>query len=319
MRVLCALVLGLLFVQYAVAQKVLSDGVAVIVNDSIITYYDVRRQIQDDIDLIERQYARQPEVMRQKKSDLHALGTEMLVDRQLILHEYKTAGYKYPESIIEDSIDDRIKQKFRDRATLLKGLHEQGITAEMWKQQQREEILIVAMQQLKAPRDVLVSPQKILDYYETNKTNFAMGEQVKLRMIALNKPAGDTGGVKDLAEEILRKINEGASFAEMAKIHSDGPQRNTGGDWGWADREHGTLRKELADVAFKLNPGEKSGVIDLPDACWIMLVEEKRPAHVRPLAEVRDDIERTLRIMEATRVQRKWLKRLRDKAFVSYF
>jgi hypothetical protein len=34
---------------------------------------------------------------------------------------------------------------------------------------------------------------------------------------------------------------------------------------------------------------------------------------------VRDDIERTLRIMEATRVQRKWLKRMRDKAFVTYF
>jgi len=34
------------------------------------------------------------------------------------------------------------------------------------------------MQQLKVPRDVLISPQKILDYYETNKTNFAVGEQV---------------------------------------------------------------------------------------------------------------------------------------------
>ncbi len=311
--------LALSITRCAFAEKAVSDGVAVIVNDTIITYYDVQKQIQDDIDLLVNQYARQPDVMRQKISDIRAMGTEMLIDRQLILHEYKTAGYKYPEAIIEDSIDDRIKQKYRDRATLLKGLHEQGITAEMWKQQQREEILIVAMQQLKAPRDVLISPQKILDFYETNKTNFAMGEQVKLRMLVLNKPAGDKGEVKAVAEDILRKINEGASFAEMAKIHSDGPQKNTGGDWGWADREHDTLRTELADVAFKLKPGEKSGVIDLPDACWIILVEEKRPAHVRPLAEVRDDIERTLRIMEATRVQRKWLKRLRDKAFVSYF
>jgi parvulin-like peptidyl-prolyl isomerase len=279
----------------------------------------VQKQIQDDIDLLINQYARQPEVMRQRISDVRAAGTEMLIDRQLILHEYKTAGYNYPESIIEDAIQERIKQKFRDRATLQQGLHEQKITYERWRQQQREEILVVAMQQLKVPRDVIVSPQKILDFYETNKTNFAVGEQVKLRIILLNKPAGDNGGVKQLAEEILRKINEGASFAEMAKIHSDGPQRNTGGDWGWADREHETLRKELADVAFSLKPGEKSGVIDLPESCWLILVEDKRPAHVRPLAEVRDDIERTLRILESSRMQRKWLKRLRDKAFVTYF
>jgi parvulin-like peptidyl-prolyl isomerase len=319
MRVLCALLLVLPFLRAVSAEKAISDGVAVIVNDAIITYYDVQKQIQDDVDLLVAQYARQPDVMRQKIGEIRAGATELLIDRQLILHEYKTAGYKYPETIIEDAIEDRIKQKFRDRATLLKGLHEQGITAEMWKQQQREEILIVAMQQLKAPRDVLISPQKILDFYETNKTNFSVGEQVKLRMIVLNKPAGDTGGTKSLADEILRKINEGASFTEMAKIHSDGPQKNTGGDWGWADREHGTLRTELADVAFKLKPGEKSGVIDLPDACWIIEVEDKRPAHVKPLAEVRDDIERTLRIMEATRIQKKWLRRLRDKAFVAYF
>lgn len=317
MRLLFALVLASVLARGAFAEKAVSDGVAVIVNDSIITYYDVQKHIQDTIDLLVSQYARQPEVMRQKISEVRAEGTEQLVERQLILNEYKTAGYNYPESIIEDTIQERIKQKFRDRATLLRGLHEQNVTYEMWRQQQREEILVIAMQQLKVPRDVLISPQRILDFYETNKTNFAVGEQVKLRMIVLNKPAGDKGEVKELAREILRKINEGAAFAEMAKIHSDGPQRNNGGDAGWAERD--TLRKELADVAFSLKPGEKSGVIDLPDSCWLMLVEEKRPARVRPLAEIRDEIERTLRLTEASRLQKKWLSRLKEKAFVRYF
>src|ERR1051325_6896171 len=109
MRVLCALVVTSLCVRCVGAEKAVSDGVAVIVNDAIITYYDVQRQIQDDIDLIVSRYARQPEVMRQRISEIRAAGTELLIDRQLILHEYKTAGYKYPESIIEDSIEDRIK------------------------------------------------------------------------------------------------------------------------------------------------------------------------------------------------------------------
>lgn len=317
MRLLIALCYALFLARAASAEKAVTDGIAVIVNDSIITYYDVQRHIQDTIDLLVAQYARQPDVMRQKISEVRAEGTEQLVERRLVLHEYKTAGYNYPEAIIEDTIQERIKQKFHNRATLLQGLQQQGMSYEMWKQQQREEILVIAMQQLKVPRDVLISPQKILDHYETNKTNFAVGEQVRLRMIVLNKPPSDNGAARQVAEEIIRKINEGASFAEMAKIHSEGPQRANGGDAGWAERE--TLRKELADAAFALKAGDLSKVIELPDSVWLLKVEEKREARVRPLAEVRDEIERTLRINEASRVQKRWISRLKDKAFVRYF
>jgi len=297
MRVLSVFTLALLFAMAAPAQKAVTDGVAVIVNDSIITYQDVEQYIGQAVELLARQYTRQAEVMRQKISEARQDGTDQLVERQLILHDFKTAGYQFPESIIEDTIQERVKQRFRDRVTMMQTLREQGITYETFRQRQHDEIIVEAMRRKNVPQDVLISPQKILDFYERNRTNFAVADQVKLRTIVLNKPPGDTGTVKQLADEILRKINEGASFAEMAKIHSDGPQRSSGGESGWSEREQ--LRKELADVAFSLKPGEKSGVIDLPDSCWLMILEEKRPAHVRPLSEVRDEIERALRINEA--------------------
>jgi peptidyl-prolyl cis-trans isomerase SurA len=317
MRFLFALCCALLLATPAFAQKAVTDGLAVIVNDAIITYQDVEQYIGQAVDVLMRQYSRQPEMLRQKISEARQDGTEQLVERQLILHEFKTAGYAFPESVIEDMIQDRIRRKWADRMTLIQGLRQQGLTYETFRQRQREEIIVDAMRSRNVPLDVVISPQKIVDYYETNKTNFAVGDQVKLRMIMLNKGASDNGAAKQIGEEIRRKIQEGASFAEMAKIHSEGAQRTTGGDWGWAQRD--TLRKELADVAFSLKSGEMSGVIDLPDSCWLMLVEESRPAHVKPLTEVRDDIERTLRLSEVQRQQQKWIKRLKEKAFVRYF
>jgi peptidyl-prolyl cis-trans isomerase SurA len=324
MRVLFVFTLALLLAGSARAEKAVSDGVAVIVNDSIITYQDVEQYIGAAVDLLVRQYSRQPDVMKKKISDVRADATEQLVEHQLILHDFKTAGYQMPESIIEDTIEERIKQQYRDRVTFRQDLRARGKTYEMFHREQHDDIIIIAMNRKNVPQDVLISPQKILDFYETNKTNFAVGDQVKLRTIVLNKPPGDTGAVKQLAEEILRKINEGASFAEMAKIHSDGPQRNTGGESGWASHdplhpERDTLRKELTEVAFSLKPGEKSRVIDLPDACWLMVVDDRRPAHLRPLSEVRDEIERALRINEASRLHKKWITRLKSKAFVRYF
>jgi parvulin-like peptidyl-prolyl isomerase len=316
---LCAFAaaLALLLPGKAPAQQVVSDGIAVVVNDAIITFQEVNTYIRPFMDLLRSQYGRQPEVLQQKIIELRADGTEQLIERQLILNEFKTAGYQFPESLIEDNIQERIKQRYRDRVTFIQDLRARGQTYETFHKQQYEEIIVEAMRRRNAPQDILISPQKILDYYETNKTNFLVGDQVKLKMIVLNKPPGDQGQAKQLADEILRKVKEGAPFSKMAKIHSEGPTRSSGGDAGWAERD--TLRKELADVAFSLKPGETSGVIDLPESCWLMMAEEKRTAHVKPLSEVRDEIERTLRLTEARRLDRKWIKRLREKAFVVFF
>jgi hypothetical protein len=40
---------------------------------------------------------------------------------------------------------------------------------------------------------------------------------------------------------------------------------------------------------------------------------------VRPLSEVRDEIERVLRQTENERLRKKWMARLKDKSFVRYF
>jgi parvulin-like peptidyl-prolyl isomerase len=49
-----------------------------------------------------------------------------------------------------------------------------------------------------------------------------------------------------------------------------------------------------------------------------MLVEETRAAHVRPLTEARDEIEKALRAQEEQRLRKEWLDRLKAKSFIKY-
>lgn len=141
---------------------------------------------------------------------------------------------------------------------------------------------------------------------------------MKLRMIVLNHTT-DTNAPdpKGLAGEIVRKLDEGAAFEEMAKLYSQGSQRSQGGDWDWVERS--VLRKELADTAFALKPGQHSGVIETPEAFYVMLVEDARPAHTKPLAEVREQIEKSLVINEQKRLENQWIERLKKKTFVQLF
>jgi peptidyl-prolyl cis-trans isomerase SurA len=293
-------------------------GVRVVVNDALVTHQDVLIFVGQTMELLERQYSDKPEVLMKRQKELWEDGTEQLVERQLILYDFKTTGYNLPESIIEDSIRDRIRRRYGDRMTLARTLRAEGMTLETFRKRTREEIIIEQMRYFHVSKDLIISPQKIIDYYDAHRTNYMVADTVKLRMIVLNKPgSADNGATHELAVEILAKIKEGAPFEEMARIHSEGSQRAAGGDWNWVERS--VLRKELAEVAFVLKKGSTSEVIDLSDACFIMLVEDTKPAHLRPLPEVRDEIEKNLLASERERLQKQWMARLKAKSFVRYF
>jgi parvulin-like peptidyl-prolyl isomerase len=136
-------------------------------------------------------------------------------------------------------------------------------------------------------------------------------------MITLPKPADAPDAARKIAEEIVRKIDTGAPFAEMASIYSAGPERAKGGDRGWVGRDSG-MQADLVKAMFSLKSGQHSEIIELPESVHILYVEEAKPEHVKPLADVRDEIQQKLRIDERRRLYDRWVTRLKNKAFVRY-
>ncbi len=296
----------------------LANGVKAIVANTVITYQQVEANAGRALELLRRQYATQPETYQKKMVESLNDALEDLVQRQLILHEFKASGFSLPENVTDEGVQERIRSRFGDRATLTKTLQAEHLTFEMFRQQIKDQIIIDAMRGKYVSANVIISPLKIEAHYAAHKDDFQVEDQIKLRMIVLDTTAAPTPEArKKLAEEILGKINAGAAFSEMAAIYSTGSQRNQGGDWGWVQRS--VLRPELATAAFTLKPGQRTPIIETPDACYLMLVEETRPTHTKPLAELRDDIEKTLQSQERAKIQQEWINRLKKKTFVRYF
>jgi peptidyl-prolyl cis-trans isomerase SurA len=301
----------------ATARAELADGVEAIVNDSVITYQQVRDFAAPEINLLQQQYADQPEALQQKLNEVITNSLEILVDRLLVLHDFDAEGYKLPDSYVDELVQDSIRERFGDRATLMKTLQARGETFEEFRKDLRDQFIEEQMRLKNVSQQIVISPYKVETYYRTHTNDFAVGDEVKLRMIVLNKTSPDDSDVKTMANEIRDEIKQGASFAQMASVYSQGSQQSAGGEWGWVGRS--VLRQELADVAFSLKPGQVSDVIDTPQACYLMKVEDKRSAHVKPLSEVRNSIEATLRAQEQSRLQRQWYDRLKAKTFIRYF
>jgi len=292
------------------------DGIKAVVNDKVITYAEVEDYARDAAAALRQQYASQPEVFQQKINQLLNDAMDQLVERQLILHSFDAEGYKLPDGVVDQLVQDRIREQFGDRVTLIKTLQAKGMTFEQFRQQVRDQYVSTALRNQNIQREVIISPAKIQDYYQSHLSDYKVDDQVKLRMIVLNKTSADDTNALRFAREIQSKLKEGAGFAEMAAVYSQGSQQHQGGDWGWVERS--VLRKELGVVAFSLSPGQISDPLETPDAIYLMQVEDKRVAHARLLSDVRDDIEKTLRTQMQSQLQKKWVDGLKKKTFIRY-
>ena len=292
------------------------NGISAVVHDSVITLDEVELAIELSAERLSQQLRNRPELFQSKLSELRSAKLEELLDRQLILHEFKTAGYNLPESIVDELVQEEIRAQFRDRVTATKSLQEQGLTYEKFRQQLRDRFVITALRQKNIASEIIISPHKVETYYQAHKDDFKVEDEVKLRMIVLNKPTEpDQPDARKLAQEIALKLKAGASFEEMSKLYSKRSPRNTNAESFQVSR----LRKELAEPVGKLKAGELSDVIETPDACYLVLVEEAHPAHLKPLGEVRDEIEKDLLSNERARLEKQWVDRLKKKTFFRYF
>jgi peptidyl-prolyl cis-trans isomerase SurA len=295
----------------------LVNGIAVIVGDAVITYKDIQLALEKDIDLLERRFGHDPKVYNQKAAELEKAKLEQMVEDQLVLQEFKRAGYIVPESYFQSRIDDDIRH-YGDRLTLTKTLQAQGITFETYRNKIREKVILQLMWKEKVPQDPLISPAKIENFYTQHRDQFKLEDQVKLRMILLtNNPNNTAVSPMKVAEEIVAKLDQKVPFEELARVYSQGLYAREGGAYGWHERK--ALNTDLANVAFSLEPGQHSRVIPAPNGVYILYVEDKRVSYTKTLAEVREEIEGTLRTEEKERLRKKWIDQLKAKSFVRYF
>jgi peptidyl-prolyl cis-trans isomerase SurA len=321
-RIAASFVLALAFASSAWTQRAeVIDGIAAIVNNDVVTISQVRELIGARERSLREIYSGAE--LESKLNEMRLSAIKDLIDRQLILQEFKKLqekGAAIPDYIVDDRVQAIIRQEFGgDRAAFVRTLQAQGYTLTRFREIEKEKIIIQAMRQQKIDNNFVISPTQIQAYYEKNKHAYATPEQVKLRMIVVREGSSgdipDIGSKRELAEEIREKVAKGAEFDRMAEMYSeDETTQQAGGDWGWIERN--TLNEKLTNVAFSLRPGEVSPVIAVENTYYILMVEAKRSATIKPIGDVRDEIEKNLIQQERTKAQQRWLDTLRQKAYI---
>lgn len=290
------------------------DGYAATVNERIITISDVRRGIQEMELRLRTRYA--GEELDQKRYELFLSGLDQLIDQTLILEEYKTLGFNLPERLVDEEIEQIVLKEFDgDRAGMLEDLAERQVTIEEWRDVIRDGLIIRMMRSREVGERAVITPQQVLDAYETRKDDYREPAGVYLRLIF--QRSGDEAETKlEKLKQLRGEILAGKPFADAAKDVSQDPSAETGGDWGWV--EPSQFRDELKQPLEALEPGEISDVIETTEGFYLLFVEKKREESVKSFTEVREEIETDLRRQKIELLTSEWIERLRKKFPVIY-
>jgi peptidyl-prolyl cis-trans isomerase D len=152
-------------------------------------------------------------------------------------------------------------------------------------------------------KSVQVSDAEIEQEYNTYKTErYTDPEEVHVRHVLVAVPPGaDEKRREELRERangVRERLKQGADFATVAKeVSDDAATKDKGGDLGFITR--GRAEEAVEDAAFALNAGEISEVIETRHGLHVIKVEERKAAHEKPLAEVRDEIAKSMRAERA--------------------
>ncbi len=174
---------------------------------------------------------------------------------------------------------------------------------------QLEERLIVQALVRDEQRTLRPTPDEIQAYYDTHHDAFALPERVAVKRLFAAAGA-DRAAAERRAREWLRRLNAGEDFARLVG-ESDGAERVGGGDYGALpadDRDAG-----LASAALALAPGQRSGIVATSDGFSILVATQRFPAQVRPLDEVRAEVEHRLQPTLERRAYESVVQRLRQE------
>ncbi len=142
-----------------------------------------------------------------------------------------------------------------------------------------------------------MSDAELETFYRENEQRLTIPEQVRVRHILLTwKPLGkpdDRAALREQMAGILKQARDGADFGELAKAHSEDSSAANGGDVGLFPR--GQMVAAFDEAAFALQPGEISEVVETPYGVHIIKMEERQPAELLPLDEVRERLRDYLR------------------------
>ncbi len=237
-----------------------------------------------------------------------------VIEDKLILSEAKRRQVIVKDEEADEMLSE-VRNKFPSRELFLKAIEDQSLTERKLWNRFRDQLMTQKLVNFEVRSKVSVSPGEVAEYYKARPEEFSRGDRVKLQHILVRIGARSADEAKAFAESLAAQIEEGKSFEELAKAYSEGAEAKEGGEMGWVDK--GQLLGEIDEKIFALSQGEITAPIQSSLGFHLFKVVEREKFSVKPLPEVRDQIQDVLFKDKLKERLDAWIKNLKKNAYIS--
>jgi peptidyl-prolyl cis-trans isomerase SurA len=263
MFLLCGLVLvgGRAFAQNA-------QGIAAVVNDDVISVFDVQARLSlimagsNTPDTPETRQRLAPEVLRR------------MIDETLELQEAKRLNIKVNDDEIGQAIERIEAQNNMPKGGLDSFFAKTGIDKVTLINQLEPQIAWAKVVGRRLRPQIHVTPEEIDDAIARIKANKGKPEYLLSEIFLRVEETESEAKILQLAQRIMQQLQQGASFAALARNFSQAASASDGGNLGWVQAEE--LGDELGKPVSQMQPGQVVGPIRTLAGFNIVMLRERR-------------------------------------------
>jgi peptidyl-prolyl cis-trans isomerase SurA len=299
------------------------NGIAAKVNGRVITNNQVNFMLAPVFAQLSAQFPRRGPQFEAKFNESRANIIQELIDRQIILDEFKQLGAFIRPNLVDDEIKRQMRELYNgDESKFREELKRSRLTMEGYREMTREKMVVQSMRAQQFSDAPPPLPNEIQKEYNEVKSTL---RDVTKDVITFQKifiPASDpTNPVATpdtqlaLAEDLAKQLAEGKDFAELAKAHSKDAYAETGGLQENVPRID--LSPEFASILFEAQVGKIVGPLLDRQGFTIAKPIKIQFGPSPPLDnKVREMIEERVRRKKTSEQYDRWIEGKRKRAMI---
>ncbi|NDW16868.1 peptidylprolyl isomerase SurA [Alteromonas genovensis] len=283
-----ALMLGAILSFSSMAQEVMLDRVAVIVDQGVV--------LESEIAALVKEVKRNAEANNQELPSDRALRTqaiERLITKNLQLQMAERMGIQISDPQLEQTIGNIAANQNASMEQLRTQLAAEGIAYDDYREDIREEIIMGEVRRANVRRRVYITPQEIDTLMGLIEQQGAEQAEYRLGHILIGFPADPTDediqASRERAEKVISLLESGSDFTKIAIASSSGNEALEGGDMGWLNINamptlfaEAVQNKEVDSLVGPIRSGAGFHILKIVDTRGIekVTVQEVNSRHI---------------------------------------
>ncbi|MEW5770737.1 MAG: peptidylprolyl isomerase [Pseudomonadota bacterium] len=261
-----------------VAAPVEIDRVVAVVNNGVITQFELRTRMEQVLRQLAGQNTQAPPRRVLEKQVL-----ERMITERALLQIAEDTNVRVDGAQLDRAIANIAQRNNLSPEAFRKALEAEKTDFAAFREQIRTEMIVARLRDREVESRIVVTDAEIDNYLASSERDANQQDEYNLAHILVLAPEGASpeqlAELRAKAEKALAELKGGADFAQVSAAYSDAQNALQGGGLGW--RAQAQLPALFTDAVKDLKPGETTGILRSANGFHVLKLLDKRGKNVQ--------------------------------------